>query len=582
MASGGMDNTFVGDFKLTMWIPSELGGKVIGKKGVVIANLTIETKCDVIRALQPVGSSLWAAVVIMGEASRCFAAYKAIAALVFNEIDDVVLEFPFIRDRYQYKFLSGSPGMSIVKRVSAETDVRVLIPEGGNNTGRDPSRVFSLEGACENVYRALDLFKNAHKEHEFNRVGRQQNTEEYQQPSQESKEWGKKPTPITGVPSSSGPPPTSDIRQAKPTVDKRAPQPTPTPKEKKIIQKEINIENTDESSDNKSKKPVETPPPKITREINIPAYLVGLLLANRPVARMGMNSMNQQNVLNRIQRATGTVVSRTSKEPYRRGPKKGRFSGVPDGAVEGVEGDSKELSVAVGVNDEVPSDSRRRRSMSEDDSDDEEFEDALEEEEGEGEDERKEAIIDDKEDGDEENVPADIEKKGVSEVKDEQDLTPVGFIVAGYYDENIDAAVNSIEQIIQGDRIKDVLFALKEITATLKFHFGSSLRAESSRGSGPREERAGRPEGRGRGRGEGRGGRGRGGRSEGRGRFSTRAVDTQEGTASLEKTGEVAEGRKHLKLTPRMAKGVIGEKTKKTAGKKVSTSPAGEGPGPAI
>jgi hypothetical protein len=38
--------------------------------GVVIANLTIETKCDVIRALQPVGTSLWAAVVIMGEASR--------------------------------------------------------------------------------------------------------------------------------------------------------------------------------------------------------------------------------------------------------------------------------------------------------------------------------------------------------------------------------------------------------------------------------------------------------------------------------------------------------------------------------
>jgi hypothetical protein len=36
MASGGMDNTFVGDFKLTMWIPSELGGKVIGKKGTYV------------------------------------------------------------------------------------------------------------------------------------------------------------------------------------------------------------------------------------------------------------------------------------------------------------------------------------------------------------------------------------------------------------------------------------------------------------------------------------------------------------------------------------------------------------------
>jgi hypothetical protein len=36
MASMGVDNSFIGDFKLTMWIPSELGGKVIGKKGIHI------------------------------------------------------------------------------------------------------------------------------------------------------------------------------------------------------------------------------------------------------------------------------------------------------------------------------------------------------------------------------------------------------------------------------------------------------------------------------------------------------------------------------------------------------------------
>ena len=71
-----------GDFKLSMWIPADLGGKVIGVKGIVISNLTTETKCKHIKAMKKVGDSLWAAVVIIGEAARCLAAYNAVAGIV--------------------------------------------------------------------------------------------------------------------------------------------------------------------------------------------------------------------------------------------------------------------------------------------------------------------------------------------------------------------------------------------------------------------------------------------------------------------------------------------------------------------
>ena len=73
---------FSGDFKLSMWIPAELTGKVIGTRGVTIQNIERETKCNVVQAMSPVGESLWTAVVIMGEAYRCQAAYNAVALIV--------------------------------------------------------------------------------------------------------------------------------------------------------------------------------------------------------------------------------------------------------------------------------------------------------------------------------------------------------------------------------------------------------------------------------------------------------------------------------------------------------------------
>ena len=116
---------------------------MIGLKGVIITNLTRETQCKFIKALQPVGDSLWLAVVMMGEPEQCLAAYTAIAKvpspstrslqvhcyscvstqhqMVFNEVDDVVVEFPYTRKRYG--FLVGQQGFQIIKRISAETQV---------------------------------------------------------------------------------------------------------------------------------------------------------------------------------------------------------------------------------------------------------------------------------------------------------------------------------------------------------------------------------------------------------------------------------------------------------------------------
>ena len=61
-----------------------LGGRVVGKKGVVISNIQRETHCKLMHALAPIGSSLWIAVVIMGSPTSVQAAYKAVSSIVSN------------------------------------------------------------------------------------------------------------------------------------------------------------------------------------------------------------------------------------------------------------------------------------------------------------------------------------------------------------------------------------------------------------------------------------------------------------------------------------------------------------------
>lgn len=63
----GKESDFVGEIKITMWIPQELGGKVVGKQGILISNIKIETGCTLVNAMKPLDSSLWSAIVIIGK-----------------------------------------------------------------------------------------------------------------------------------------------------------------------------------------------------------------------------------------------------------------------------------------------------------------------------------------------------------------------------------------------------------------------------------------------------------------------------------------------------------------------------------
>jgi len=66
----GKDHEFVGDIKLSMWIPQELGGKVVGKQGILISNIKIETGCSLVNAMKPLDSSLWSAIIIIGTKTK--------------------------------------------------------------------------------------------------------------------------------------------------------------------------------------------------------------------------------------------------------------------------------------------------------------------------------------------------------------------------------------------------------------------------------------------------------------------------------------------------------------------------------
>ena len=70
------------DLKLSVYIPADAAGKVIGKKGIVVSNIKRETQASLITAMKPVGNSLWIAVVILGGLESISGAYYAVATIV--------------------------------------------------------------------------------------------------------------------------------------------------------------------------------------------------------------------------------------------------------------------------------------------------------------------------------------------------------------------------------------------------------------------------------------------------------------------------------------------------------------------
>ena len=63
---------------------SLVAGKVIGKKGIVIANLQRETQTSLMTVMKVVKNSLWVPLVILGSMESVSAAYEAAASIVDN------------------------------------------------------------------------------------------------------------------------------------------------------------------------------------------------------------------------------------------------------------------------------------------------------------------------------------------------------------------------------------------------------------------------------------------------------------------------------------------------------------------
>lgn len=85
-------SAFRGSFKLSIWVPSEAVGKVIGKKGSVIQHIQTKTNttCSIVStSTQSVASSAvdangsrWAPIVITGEPASTMAAHEMIRDIV--------------------------------------------------------------------------------------------------------------------------------------------------------------------------------------------------------------------------------------------------------------------------------------------------------------------------------------------------------------------------------------------------------------------------------------------------------------------------------------------------------------------
>lgn len=147
-------------FKLTIWIPVEQVGVVIGRSGQQINR--IESACGSrLNVVAEPAASTWAPVHIKGGPEGAFAAARQVEELV-EEVDDAVAEFQLgAKARNE---LRGNAEANvgedesvwlspITKRVSAECNVRIRVPPPSEET---PEPV-TLEGATADVKRALGM-----------------------------------------------------------------------------------------------------------------------------------------------------------------------------------------------------------------------------------------------------------------------------------------------------------------------------------------------------------------------------------------------------------------------------------------
>mmetsp|Transcript_24521 Transcript_24521/g.79266 ORF Transcript_24521/g.79266 Transcript_24521/m.79266 type:complete len:244 (-) Transcript_24521:905-1636(-) len=119
--------------RLTLWIPVEQVGIVIGRSGGTVNKIQSSSGSRLNVVPSEANGSSWAPVYIKG--GDVFGAAKQVEDLV-EEVDDAVLEFP-LTSKQRNALKGGSPAEESLcyeaKRVSAEFSVRIRVPPGGSD-----------------------------------------------------------------------------------------------------------------------------------------------------------------------------------------------------------------------------------------------------------------------------------------------------------------------------------------------------------------------------------------------------------------------------------------------------------------
>lgn len=132
MGNAGTSQLGAIPFELVVYIPVEDVGVVIGKGGATIKRISAECQCQLTFCTERRDlkvyiekDSLWAPLMVKGDAERVFNAFKRIESIV-DEIDDVIGKFRVTKGRHN--FIVG-PGASTLRKISATNGVRIHVPE---------------------------------------------------------------------------------------------------------------------------------------------------------------------------------------------------------------------------------------------------------------------------------------------------------------------------------------------------------------------------------------------------------------------------------------------------------------------
>ena len=138
---------------LSIWVPTEQVGVVIGKQGATISRIQSETSTRVITDKGEKGAeSCWAPIAIKGPPNGVFSACRMVSDIV-DELDDGVAEFQIPRQRHAR--IIGPRGETI-RSISAQSAVRIMVPD---NKGKDDR--IQLEGEVNRIARAFEMVVDA-------------------------------------------------------------------------------------------------------------------------------------------------------------------------------------------------------------------------------------------------------------------------------------------------------------------------------------------------------------------------------------------------------------------------------------